>query len=151
MCIRDRSDTTKDAVRGVLDDALSEGDSIDGLANRLREKFDEFKGVRAETIARTETAGAYNHGKYTNAEAFDQANATLQVTKTWVPTQDNRTREAHRAENIQNAQGENKRTVLRSEAFKVDGEDMMRPLDGNASAGNVIRCRCVMTFDVTGE
>ena len=73
------------------------------------------------------------------------------MTKTWVPTQDNRTRKAHRAENIQNAQGENKRTVLRSEAFKVDGEDMMRPLDGNANAGNVIRCRCVMTFDVTGE
>jgi hypothetical protein len=145
------SDTTKDAVRDVLDTALGEGDSIDGIANRLRSKFDEFKGVRAETIARTETAGAYNHGKYTNAEAFDQTNPTLQVTKTWVPTQDNRTREAHRAENIQNAQGQNRRTVLRAEAFKVDGEDMMRPLDGNASAGNVIRCRCVMTFDVTGE
>ena len=149
--IKDVSDTTKSAVRGVLDDALAEGDSIDGLANRLRAKFDDFKGVRAETIARTETANAYNYGKYTNAEAFDQANDTLQVTKTWVPTQDNRTREAHRAENIQNAQGENKRTVLRSEAFKVDGEDMMRPLDGSASAGNIIRCRCVMTFDVTGE
>ena len=73
------------------------------------------------------------------------------MTKTWVPTQDNRTREAHRAKNIQNVQGENRRTVLREEPFVVDGERMMRPLDGNASAGNVIRCRCVMTFDVQGE
>jgi HK97 family phage portal protein len=145
------SNTTKDAVRGVLDTSLAEGDSIDGIADRLRSKFDEFKGVRAETIARTETAGAYNHGKYTNAEAFDQTNPTLRVTKTWVPTQDNRTREAHKAKNIKNVQGENRRTVLREEAFLVDGEKMMRPLDGNASAGNVIRCRCVMTFDVTGE
>ena len=145
------SKTLHGEVKDVLELSLAEGDSIDGLTKRLGEFFDDSKGFKAETIARTETAGAYNYGKYTNAEAFDQANATLQVTKTWVPTQDNRTREAHRAENIQNAQGENKRTVLRSEAFKVDGEDMMRPLDGNASAGNVIRCRCVMTFDVTGE
>ena len=145
------SKTLHGEVKDVLELALEEGDSIDGLTKRLGEFFDDSKGFKAETIARTETANAYNYGKYTNAEAFDQANATLQVTKTWVPTQDNRTRKAHRADKIQNAQGENKRTVLRSEAFKVDGEDMMRPLDGSASAGNVIRCRCVMTFDVTGE
>ena len=60
-------------------------------------------------------------------------------------------REAHRAKNIKNVQGENRRTVLREEPFVVDGERMMRPLDDGASAGNVIRCRCVMTFDVQGE
>ena len=145
------TDTTKDAVRGVLDASLAEGESIDQLAGRLATKFDEFKSTRAETIARTETAGAYNHGKYTNAEAFDQANPTLRVTKTWVPTQDNRTREAHRAKNIKNVQGENRRTVLREEPFVVDGARMMRPLDPNGGAGNVVRCRCVMTFDVQGE
>ena len=113
--------------------------------------FDDNKGFKAETIARTETANAYNFGKYTNAEAFDQANPTLRVTKTWTPTQDNRTREAHRPGAIENVQGEKKRTVLREEPFVVDGERMMRPLDPAGSAGNVIRCRCVMTFDVKGE
>ena len=145
------SETLHNEVRDILQLSLEEGDSIDGLTARLGKFFDDNKGFKAETIARTETANAYNFGKYTNAEAFDQANPTLRVTKTWTPTQDNRTREAHRPGAIENVQGEKKRTVLREEPFVVDGERMMRPLDPAGSAGNVIRCRCVMTFDVKGE
>ena len=143
--------TLHSEVSDVIQASLEEGDSIDGLANRLGEYFDDNKGFKAETIARTETANAYNHGKYTNAEAFDQANPTLRVTKTWTPTQDNRTRDAHRANAIQNVQGDNRRTVLREEPFVVGGERMMRPLDPAGGASNVVRCRCVMTFDVKGE
>jgi HK97 family phage portal protein len=145
------SETLHNEVRDILQLSLEEGDSIDGLTARLGKFFDDNKGFKAETIARTETANAYNYGKYTNAEAFDQANPTLQVTKTWTPTQDQRTREAHRPGAIENVQGEKKRTVLREEPFVVGGERMMRPLDPAGSAGNVIRCRCVMTFDVKGE
>jgi len=145
------SETLHNEVRDILQLSLEEGDSIDGLTARLGKFFDDSKGFKAETIARTETANAYNFGKYTNAEAFDQANPTLRVTKTWTPTQDNRTREAHRPGAIENVQGEKKRTVLREEPFVVGGERMMRPLDPAGSAGNVIRCRCVMTFDVKGE
>ena len=145
------SETLHNEVRDILQLSLEEGDSIDGLTARLGKFFDDNKGFKAETIARTETANAYNFGKYTNAEAFDQANPTLQVTKTWTPTQDQRTREAHRPGAIENVQGEKKRTVLREEPFVVGGERMMRPLDPAGSAGNVIRCRCVMTFDVKGE
>lgn len=145
------SKTLHGEVQSVLEKSLEEGESIDQLVSRLNEEFNQLKGTQAERIARTETAGAYNHGKYTNAEAFDQANPTLRVTKTWVPTQDERTREAHRGGNIQNVQGENRRTILREEAFKVGGEEMMRPLDPNGSAKNVINCRCVLTMYVTGE
>jgi HK97 family phage portal protein len=145
------SETLHNEVRDILQLSLEEGESIDGLTARLGKFFDDNKGFKAETIARTETANAYNFGKYTNAEAFDQANPTLQVTKTWTPTQDQRTREAHRPGAIENVQGEKKRTVLREEPFVVGGERMMRPLDPAGSAGNVIRCRCVMTFDVKGE
>ena len=145
------SESLKNAVRDELQASLEEGESIRDLARRLNERFNKLKSTQAETIARTETAGAYNHGKYTNAEAFDKTHASLRVTKTWVPTQDERTREAHRAHMIQNVQGDPKRTVLREEAFVVDGERLMRPLDQNGSPGNVINCRCVLTFDVQGE
>jgi hypothetical protein len=141
-------DVTKRAVRDVLSESIEANESLDKLTSRLRKQFDEWKGIRAETIARTETAGSYNAGKFGHADAFADANEDLRVLKTWVPTQDERTREEHRAENIQNAAGENTRTVPQDKPFKVGGEYMMRPLDSDASAKNVVRCRCVLIFDV---
>jgi len=142
---------TLGTVQEIVSSSLAEGDSIDGIADKLRAKFDEYKGVRAETIARTETANAYNAGKFENARAFDEANDDLVVTKTWVPTQDDRTRDAHRSGAIKNSSGQTARTLPINEAFYVGGEPMQRPLDdndGRTSAGNVIRCRCVLINDV---
>ena len=143
--------TTKRKVRRALEESLEANESIDQLAKRLRDDFQKFKGVRSETIARTETAGAYNAGKFNNAEVFAEENADLDVMKTWVPTQDNRTREHHKAENIKNQTGDTKRTVLQNQPFLVKGEQMMRPLDPKGSAENVVRCRCVLIFDVKGD
>jgi DNA-binding transcriptional regulator PaaX len=106
--------------------------------------------VRSETIARTETANAYNYGKLTNAQAFEASTDDWTIVKTWTPTQDERTRDAHRAGAIRNRAGQVTQSVPVDEPFIVDGEAMMRPLDdnvGNTSAGNIIRCRCVMTMD----
>ena len=144
------SDTTKLKVRRVLGESLEANESIDQLAKRLREDFNKFKGVRAETIARTETAGSYNAGKFNNSQVFADENPTLDVLKTWVPTQDERTREHHKAKNIKNQTGENRRTVLQNEPFLVNDERMMRPLDPEGSAENVVRCRCVLIYDVKG-
>ncbi len=145
------SDTTKRKVRRVLDESMEANESIDQLAKRLRDDFNKFKGIRAETIARTETAGSYNAGKFNNSEVFADENPDLDVMKTWVPTQDNRTREHHKAENIKNQTGDTKRTVLQNQPFLVKGEQMMRPLDPNGSAANVVRCRCVLIYDVEGD
>ena len=142
------TEETQTQVQKIVSSSLEEGQSMTNIADKLAEKFDEFKGVRSETIARTETANAYNYGKLTNAEAFDKTYPEFSLTKTWVPTQDDRTRESHRAGAIKNRAGQVKRTVPINEPFRVDGEDMMRPLDPNGSAKNVIRCRCVMTMDV---
>ena len=144
-------DTTKQKVRRVLDESMEANESIDQLANRLRDDFNKFKGIRAETIARTETAGSYNAGKFNNSEVFADENPDLDVLKTWVPTQDNRTREHHKAENIKNQTGDTKRTVLQNQPFLVNGEQMMRPLDPKGSAENVVRCRCVLIYDVEGD
>jgi len=138
-------DTTKRKVKNTLNASLEAGESLDQLADRLRTDFNKFKGIRAETIARTETAGSYSAGKFNNAKAFSDENPEIKVYKTWVPTQGNeRTREHHKAKNI------SPRTVLIDEAFIVNDERMMRPLDPNGSAENVIRCRCVMTTRLEG-
>lgn len=142
--------TTKQKVRDVLSESLEANESIDQLAKRLRDDFNLFKGVKSETIARTETAGAYNAGKFNNSQVFASENPDLDVLKTWVPTQDERTREHHKAANIKNQAGDTRRTVPQNEPFLVNGERMMRPLDPNGSAENVVRCRCVLIYDVKG-
>jgi hypothetical protein len=149
--ITDIGETTKLKVRRQLQESLEANESIDQLAKRLRDKFNKFKGVRSETIARTETAGAYNTGKFNNSQVFADENPDLDVLKTWVPTQDERTREHHRAANIQNESGENRRTVPQNRPFKVDGKLMMHPLDPEGGASNVVRCRCVLIYDVKGD
>ena len=140
--ITEISATTEEQVREVLAASLAENESIDELADRLRGKFDEFKGFRAETIARTETAGSFNYGKFAHAAQIDEENDDVATFKTWVPTQDERTREAHRAENIA------RRTIPIDEPFTIDNESMMRPHDPQGSAENVVRCRCVLTMDI---
>jgi hypothetical protein len=144
------SEGTATQVREILTDSLQNGESIDELAGRLSRKFDEFKGIRSETIARTETAGSYNAGKFWNAEEFQSQNPDLQLMKKWVPTQDERTREEHRASQIKDIRGNTATTVPLYEPFMVGGEAMMRPLDPDGSAKNVVRCRCVMTNSVKG-
>lgn len=141
---------TREQVQKIVSSSLEDGLSIDDMSAKLRKKFDEFKGVRSETIARTETANAYNYGKLTNAQAFEASTDDWTIVKTWTPTQDERTRDAHRAGAIRNRAGQVTQSVPVDEPFIVDGEAMMRPLDdnvGNTSAGNIIRCRCVMTMD----
>lgn len=54
--------TTRDDVRRVVGEALSEGVSPEQLADRLRGLFTETYANRAMTVARTESQLAYNSG-----------------------------------------------------------------------------------------
>jgi HK97 family phage portal protein len=60
--IRGIADTTRDDVRRIVRAGLDEGVSIDELARRLTGLFEETYQGRARTIARTESATAYNQG-----------------------------------------------------------------------------------------
>ena len=142
------TDASKDAVRGILNEAMEESLSVPQIAARLTKTFDSWKGVRADTIARTESARAFNFGKFTNAGKFDEENPEFVTVKTWVPTQDGRTREDHRASAIKGPNGESRRSVLQDEFFKVGGKEMMYPLDQRGGAANVVNCRCVLTFAI---
>ena len=54
------NETTRDKVRGTLAGAIERGDT--DLAAQLRDAY-AFAPARAEMVARTETAIAYNHGQ----------------------------------------------------------------------------------------
>ena len=92
---------------------------------------------RADTIARTEThKAAMFASKRTVSDFADQAGVTMD--KVWNSVNDERTRIDHSI-----ADGQ---TVGMDESFKVGGELLDTPAAPDGSAGNVINCRCVMTY-----
>jgi hypothetical protein len=58
--VTDINDTTRDAIRVVVGDALNAGTNIPDLSKQLEDLFDITYSGRAETIARTESQVAYN-------------------------------------------------------------------------------------------
>ncbi|MEZ0073605.1 phage minor head protein [Planotetraspora sp. GP83] len=133
-------DALWDAARRALADGMAAGEGADQLRKRLQRTFAEdgveLGDTRAERIARTETAAAWNRA------ALDGVNAmppeVRPTYKTWLATMDTRTRPDHWA-----ADGQ---TVLVAAPFLVDGEPLMHPGDPIASPANLVNCRCTVTF-----
>lgn len=116
----------------------------DGLTNEeLREQVQSvasFSEFRADTIARTETVGAYVQGDMAGARALG---ADGPVEKVWRATNDARTRPTHVEADDQ---------VRRmGEAFVVGGVRMDAPHDPSAPAGEVVNCRCYVEFLYPGD
>lgn len=121
-------------ARAQLIEGFQAGESIQQLATRLQEVAG-WSESRAATVARTEIISASNAG----ALAEIQATGAI-AKKTWLATKDSRTREAHRK-----ADGQ---TVSVNNVFIVDGEALDFPGDPQGEPGNVINCRCTMSFFV---
>lgn len=134
--LRKVNQTTYDSIAKTLAEGSAAGETIDDLVARVAAVFDVADGSRAESIARTEVVSASNEGLLA---AASETSLTLQ--KTWVATEDDRTRADH-AE----ADGQ---SVGLAETFDVGGEAMQFPGDPDASAEQVINCRCVMFFEDT--
>lgn len=130
----DVTEGTWSRARAQLIEGFRAGESIQQLATRLHDVAG-WSESRAETVARTEIISASNAG----ALAEIQATGAI-AKKTWLATKDSRTREAHRK-----ADGQ---TVSVHNVFIVDGEALDFPGDPQGEPGNVINCRCTMTFDV---
>lgn len=111
---------------------LSEGESIDQLAARIR-TVTWLSEARATLIARTESIGAANRG------ALAQMMLTgLDGTKTWLATHDGKTRPTHQV-----ASGQE---VSLRDKFIVGGVYMDGPHDLAAPPRETARCRCALTF-----
>lgn len=121
-------------IKLQLIDGMNAGEGFPELRARVTSVAD-MQQSNAERIARTEVVGAINAG------AIEQVRASkLDATKTWLATNDGRTRQSHR--------DVNGTTVRLDETFLVGGIPMDRPHDPAAPADEVIQCRCTLTFEI---
>ena len=128
------ADTDRQWLANTLRQGEDEGLSTSEVAANLSDDFDEMSIGRAGTIARTETASAYNAVGLSTAQDLMPDGAT----KTWNTTSE-KPREAH-----EDADGQ---TVDVSDSFDVGGEDLDYPADPNGSDWNTINCLCVLSYD----
>lgn len=138
--LRDRIDqlagqvtaTTEQVLRSqILAHGVAEGESVPELRARLQRVFANLSDYRATMIARTETVGGYSEASH--LAALDAG----AVRKTWLSTDDTRTRATHRA-----AQGS---TVALNKRFALT--ESRWPADSAAPANQSIQCRCALTFE----
>ena len=106
---------------------------IDRMVERYRERAIKR---RAETIARTESMRSVNAGNYDalRMAVDDGVVAESDIYRTWVATNDERTRETH-----VEADGQE---VGLNEAFTVGSAMLMYPVDENGPPEETIACRC---------
>lgn len=114
-------------LRSVLDQAIKEGWTEQERADAINASIKETMGQNkknAKTIARTETHGAYEEGRY------ESIKETQPPKKMWLESRDDKVRHEHKID------GE---TVGFDEPFS---NGLQYPLDPAGDAGNVINCRC---------
>lgn len=127
---------TKIKIKGLVSKWIELQPS--NIEREIRNEWNTISRVRATTIARTEVVSASNMGSIMGAEE-QAAQFGVDLDKFWLATQDGRTRDAH---NIANGQS---RKI--KQAFVVDGELLDFPGDPKGSPGNVINCRCAVTYE----
>ena len=134
--------TTLNDVLGAVQSGLDDGDGTDEIARAIS-GVTAFSPYRSATAARTETHAA---ALFAQIESGRQAESDLDIelVKTWLPTLDDRTRDAH-------AEMSDYGAIPLDEKFIVGGEEMDRPGDPAGSAGNVINCRCTLTLGPRGQ
>ncbi len=117
-----------------IEQGLQGGESRRQLMSRISTAFDEIGRSRAETIANTETAAAFN---YARDKAMREAGVTH---KKWLHSQSPLIREP-RPTHLE-ADGQ---TVPIDEPFDVGDVQFMRPADDSLGAGpeDIINCHCV--------
>ncbi len=138
--VRRITDTTRRLVRSAIDDGAAKGWPIPRIATELQKTWRNLSRSRSIVIARTETLSASNAGSISAARHIRGTLPDTQVVKVWLATSDARTRDSHRAANGQ------ERDI--DEDFIVNGVAMAHPGDPKGGAGNVILCRCAMTYRI---
>lgn len=122
------SETVRQGLERVIAEGLSSDESPRELATRIREFYSGLSAGRAQTIARTEIARAYNQAR---ADAMRTMGIT---THEWLSARDERVRTAPFNHAID---GE------RVTVGMPFSNGLRFPGDPQGEAGNVINCRCV--------
>lgn len=132
---------TSASIGDTLTQGVFAGESIPKLAARVQSVFDS-SDRRAELIARTEVGGASNGIAHDYASAISGVGDMPVLQKTWLATDDERTRPSH-----VDADGQ---TVGIDDPFEVGADELMYPGDEDGSPEEVANCRCTPIFDEEG-
>lgn len=131
--IRRVTQTTLSRVRSVLEQGVREGWGVDVMAERIA-RSNAVNLIRARVIARTEIISASNEGSMTGARSTG-----LQLNKVWLATDDERTRDTHRA--IGGT------SVDMNSKFMVGGFKGDYPGDPDLPVDEIVNCRCAIAFE----
>jgi hypothetical protein len=125
--------TTRDKIKTLVDEGLSEGASNREIAKDLRDTSRAVTAYRSKVIAKTETHNAA-------CFATDRAVAAtgVEVEREWSAVRDARTRITHILAN-----GQRRR---QNRPFDVGGDKLDHPGDRKGRAANVVHCRCVLLY-----
>jgi hypothetical protein len=143
--IRGLQDTTKSNIAKIIQKGQQEGESSREIAKRIRVTSAQINPHRARTIALTET-----HTAAVKSVDAAVASTRIEMEREWVSAKDMRTRTRglksrfdHYHKYPLGADGER---VAQDGIFVGSGESMKFPGDPSGSAGNVVRCRCVLLY-----
>lgn len=140
-------DEVYDLVAGQISQGVNLGEGIPKLAARvdtvLSTTDQERWPNRAVVVARTETIGALNAGRFDAFKAFAEETGEDDLQRMWLATEDSRTRPTHRA-------AEGQRVEL-DQPFNVGGYDLRFPGDPSGPPQEVIQCRCTVLLVEPGE
>lgn len=112
------------------------GDTYPQISRRVKDLLEGDAG-KAIRIVRTESTRIYNAAQYDSI--LHAESQGLEMTKTWISSRDDRTRESH--EELDGV------TIPVDEPFEIDGDEGMFPGDFSR-AENVINCRCAVQYNV---
>lgn len=127
-------DATKGRIKDIIADGEKEGWSVDETADEIENDCNEIGPTRAQVIARTETHTASQHASIETAKELG-----IPLTKQWIATGDQRTRDDHADADLQEQPMD--------EPFTVGGAELQYPGDPDGPPEETINCRCVVVFN----
>ena len=124
-------------MSSAITQGIVQGETISEIAGRVARTTGESSYKSAMRNARTAYTGAQNAGRI---EGLHQAQRLgIKVKKKWLAILDSRTRDAHA-----NLDGQIQEV---DDPFKSDLGEIMFPGDPTAKPGNVMNCRCTLTYE----
>ena len=139
---RKQQDRKKRQQAGDVLQLAADADAPCGVHRMVDNYQARYIALRATTIARTEGVGAANNGHVEAVRGFLDQNPEFTVIKTWIATDDSRTRQDHR-------ELDRKAVVGLDTPFRAGSGDLILwPHDPDAPARQVVNCRCTLSTQI---
>ena len=141
--------TSQRQIRDLMSGGLAAGEAADAVYEELLGKIPEIADLRGLLITRTESHSATQFAAWQLARR-----SSVPLTKVWNAVNDERTRDFGELGRISqfNHRVMDGQKVGLNDSFLIPRiiggyENLMFPGDPRGSAGNVINCRCIQTYE----